>query len=117
MIEVTNKTLLESQEALQRLAKAGLRGVFALRLADIISAVEDQGQKLHQVRTDLWGRAQEEDITEAEAQEQWEEVLEKTCEIEEEKLPRSALRSADDLTAGDVLQLRWLLEEKAGDES
>jgi len=103
--------LLQSQDALQNLASRDLRGVFALRLADILDEVEGRLQKLQGVQEDLSQRVDEGDLSQEEADEQWQELLEETLEIEEEPLPRSALRSVE-ISVADLKALEWMLKNQ-----
>jgi len=114
MIKVTNRTLLESQQALQALSETALRGVYALRLADILDEAEARGQKLNELRMDLQSQIEADELSEEEAKEQWEEVLSETYTIDEEPLPQSAVRSAKSVQAGHLMQVRdWLLTENS----
>jgi hypothetical protein len=116
MIEPTNAALLQSQEALQKLASRDLRGVFALRLADILDEVEGRLQKLQGVQEDLSRRVREGDHQQDEADEQWRELLEETLEIEEEPLPRSALRAVE-ISVADLKALEWMIKDKDDPEA
>jgi hypothetical protein len=106
-----NIDLLQSQEALQKLAKRDLRGVFALRLADILDEVRGRLQKLQGVQEDLSRRVDEGDLQQPEADEQWRELLEETCEIDAEPIPRSAVRTIE-ISVADLNALGWLFEER-----
>jgi two-component sensor histidine kinase len=105
-----NIDLLQSQEALQKLASRDLRGVFALRLADILDEVEGRLQKLQGVQEDLSRRVDEGDLQQDEADEQWRELLQETLEINTEPIPRSALRTIE-ISVADLQTLSWLFEE------
>ena len=105
-----NLDLLQSQEALQKLASRDLRGVFALRLADILDEVEGRLQKLQGVQEDLSRRVGEGDLQQEEADDQWRELLGETLEIEEEPLPRSALRAVE-ISVADLKALGWMIED------
>jgi len=107
-MELTNLTLLNSQESLQKLASRDLRGVFALRLADILEEAESRLEKLHGIQKDLAQRIDEEDLTQKEADEQWQELLQETLQVEEEPLPRSALRSVE-ISVADLKVLDWMI--------
>jgi hypothetical protein len=104
-----NLDLLQSQESLQKLASRDLRGVFALRLADILEEVEGRLQKLQGVQEDLARRVDEGDLQQDEADDQFRELLEETLEIEEEPLPRSALRTVE-ISVADLQALEWMIE-------
>ena len=105
-----NLDLLQSQESLQKLASRDLRGVFALRLADILEEVQGRLRKLQGVQEDLARRVDEGDLQQDEADDQFRELLEETLEIEEEPLPRSALRTVE-ISVADLQTLSWLFEE------
>jgi len=115
MIKPKNFDLLQSQEALQKLAGRDLRGVFALRLADILDEVEGRLQKLQGVQEDLSRRVGEGELQQEEADEQWRELLEETLEIEEEPLPRSALRAVE-ISVADLRGLDWMIEDQNTDD-
>jgi two-component sensor histidine kinase len=104
--------LLQSQEAIQKLASRDLRGVFALRLADILDEVDGRLQKLQGVQEDLARRVDEGDLQQDEADEQFRELLEETLEINAEPIPRSALRTIE-ISVADLQTLSWLFEEPA----
>ena len=104
-----NLDLLQSQESLQKLASRDLRGVFALRLADILGEVESRLHKLQGVQEDLSRRVDEGDLQQDEADEQWRELLQETLEIEEEPIPRSALRTVE-ISVADLQALDWMIE-------
>jgi len=108
--------LLQSQDALQNLASRDLRGVFALRLADILDEVEGRLQKLQGVQEDLSQRVDEGDLSQEEADEQWQELLEETLEIEEDPLPRSALRTVE-ISVADLKALGWMIEDKGNGDN
>jgi len=107
----TNLKLLESQESLQKLSSRDLRGVYALRLADILDEVEARLQKLQGVQEDLSRRVDEGDLQQEEADDQWRELLQETLEIEEEPLPRSALRAVE-ISVADLRGLDWMIEDQ-----
>jgi len=109
-----NIDLLQSQESLQKLASRDLRGVFALRLADILGEVEGRLQKLQGVQEDLARRVSEGDLQQDEADEQWRELLGETLEIEEEPLPRSALRTVE-ISVADLQALEWIIADAEDD--
>jgi len=109
-----NLDLLQSQEALQKLTSRDLRGVFALRLADILDEVEGRLQKLQGVQEDLSRRVGEGDLQQDEADDQWRELLQETLEIEEEPLPRSALRTVE-ISVADLKALEWMIEDAEDD--
>jgi two-component sensor histidine kinase len=111
-----NLELLQSQEALQKLTSRDLRGVFALRLADILDEVEGRLQKLQGVQEDLSQRVDEGDLSQEEADEQWRELLEETLEIDEEPVPRSALRTVE-ISVADLKALSWMITEPAAEET
>jgi len=104
-----NLELLQSREALQKLAGRDLRGVFALRLADILDDVESRLQKLQGVQEDLARRVDEGDLSQDEADEQWRELLQETLEIDAEPIPRSALRTTE-ISVVDLNTLDWMIE-------
>lgn len=107
---LSNVQLLQSQEAFQKLVSQDLRGVYALRVLDIADAMERRLKKLQSVEEGLRGQVDEEALTQEEANEQWQEVLEEELEIEEPPLPRAAVRQAT-LSAGDLKQLEWLFQD------
>jgi hypothetical protein len=109
-----NLDLLQSQESLQKLASRDLRGVYALRLADILGEVESRLQKLQGVQEDLGRRVDEGALQQEEADEQWRELLGETLEIEEEPLPRSAFRSVE-VSVADLQALKWMIEDAEDD--
>jgi hypothetical protein len=109
MIEPLNADLLQSQESLQKLASRDLRGVFALRLADILDKVEGRLQKLQGVEEDLSRRVGEGDLQQDEADAQWRELLGETLEINAEPIPRSALRTIE-ISVADLKALEWMIE-------
>lgn len=106
MIEARNDELLASQDALQELAGKPLSGVHALRLKEILSEVEDRLQRLQEVQQDLMQR----DNEEAEANDEWQEVLEDTLEIDEEPLPQEAVEDIE-ISASTLMALDWLIED------
>jgi len=106
-----NLDLLEAQEALQKLASRDLRGVFALRLAEILEEVEGRLQKIQGVQEDLSRRVGEGDLQQDQADEQFRELLGETLEIEEEPLPRSALRAVE-ISVADLRALDWMIEDQ-----
>jgi len=108
-MEPTNADLLQSHESLQKLFEQDLKGVFALRLEEIVDEVNDRLQKLNKVEQDLSRRVQEEDLTQEEANAQWREVRDETAEINEEPMPRSALREVQ-ISAADLKALKWMIE-------
>jgi hypothetical protein len=110
-----NLDLLQSQEALQKLTSRDLRGVFALRLADILDEVEGRLQKLQGVQEDLSERVGGGDLSQDEADEQWRELLQEALEINEEPLPRSALRSIE-ISVADLQALEWMIEDAENEE-
>lgn len=110
-----NIDLLQSQEALQKLASRDLRGVFALRLADILDEVESRLQKLQGVQEDLSRRVDEGDLQQDEADEQWRELLEETLEINAEPIPRSALRIIE-ISVADLQALDWMIEDQTTED-
>jgi hypothetical protein len=105
-----NIDLLQSQDAIEKLVSRDLRGVFALRLANILEAVVEQLRRLQTVRQELNQRIQNGDLSEEEADEQWREVLEDTCEIDAEPIPRSAVRTIE-ISVADLKVLEWLFEK------
>jgi aminoglycoside phosphotransferase len=107
---LSNVQLLQSQEAFQKLVSQDLRGVYALRVLDIADAMERRLKKLQSVEEDLRGQVDEEALTQEEANEQWQEVLDEELEVEEPPLPRAAVRQAT-LSAGDLKQLKWLFQD------
>jgi len=111
MLNPKNLTLLESQESLLKLSSRDLRGVFALRLADILGEVEGRLQKLQGIEGDLVSRVDEGDLKQDEADEQWRELLQETLEIDEEPLPRSALRSVK-ISVADLKALEWMIADE-----
>jgi len=113
-MEPSNLSLLESKESLQKLASRDLRGVFALRLADIIEAVNERLRRLQALRQDLDERIENGNSSVEEADEQWREVLEETLEIEEDPLPRSALRTVE-ISVGDLKALDWMIGDAEDD--
>jgi len=106
-----NLDLLQSQEALQKLASRDLRGVFALRLADILDEVEGRLQKLQGVQEDLSRRVDEDDLQQDEADDQWRELLQETLEVDAEPIPRSALRTVE-ISVADLKALEWMIEDQ-----
>lgn len=107
MIEARNDELLASQDALQELAGKPLSGVHALQLREILSDIEDRLQRLQEVQQDLMQR---EDMDEAEANDEWQEVLEDTLEIDEEPLPQEAVEDIE-ISASTLMALDWLIED------
>jgi hypothetical protein len=114
MIEVKNQELLASQSALRTLASKPLSGVHSLRLKEILSAVEERLARLQEVQQDLMSR---DDMDEEEAQEEWQQVMQDTTEIDHDPLPESAVRDIS-IAAGDLMALDWLVvsEDCAADE-
>jgi hypothetical protein len=110
----SNVELLQSRESLQKIASRDLRGIFALRLADILGEVEGRLQKLQGVQEDLARSVDEGDLQQDEADEQWRELLEETLEIEEEPLPRSALRTVE-ISVADLRALGWMIADASDD--
>jgi len=106
-----NLDLLQAQESLQKLVSCDLRGVFALRLQEIVSKVNSRLQKLQSVEEDLSRRVEEGDLSEEEADEQQRELLEETLEIEEEPLPQSALRTVE-ISVVDLNTLDWMIADE-----
>lgn len=106
MIEARNDELLASQDALQELAGKPLSGVHALQLRETLSDIEDRLQRLQEVQQDLMQR----DNEEAEANDEWQEVLEDTLEIDEEPLPQEAVEDIE-ISASTLMALDWLIED------
>jgi len=102
MIEVQNGQLLQSQQALQELSAKSLPGLQALALREIISDVEERMQRLQEVQQELMER-------EDDAQEEWEDVLQDTLELDEEPLPEEAIEGIE-ISAGTLMALDWLIE-------
>ncbi|MCS4087290.1 hypothetical protein GGQ10_002116 [Salinibacter ruber] len=105
MIEVKNQELLASQSALQTLASKPLSGVHSLRLRDILDEAEARLQRLQEVQQDLTSR---DDLSEEEADAEWQQVLKDELEIDEEPLPEEAVRGVQ-IAAGDLMALDWLV--------
>jgi hypothetical protein len=106
-----NIDLLQAQEAIQKLASRDLRGVFALRLADILDEVGSRLQKLQGVQEDLSRRVDEGDLQQDEADDQWRELLQETLEVDAEPIPRSALRTIE-ISVADLQALDWMIEDQ-----
>jgi len=106
-MEVTNADLLMSQEALQELTDAKLKGTHALRLKDITSEVQTRLTRLSEVQSDLHDR---DDLSEEEADEEWSDVLEDTLEVDEEPLPRQAFENIE-ISAQTLMALDWLTQD------
>ena len=105
-MEVTNAQLLQSQQALQNLSQASLKGVHALHLMDILDAVRDRLDRLQEVQQNLMER---DDLSDEAAQEEWQEILRDTTEIDEEPLPQKAVETIQ-ISAGALMTLGWLLK-------
>jgi len=108
MIEVENAQLLASQEALQELSSKPLSGLHALRLGDILEAADGRLQRLQEVRQGLMEDAEEGEKTQAEVDQEWQEVLEDDLEIDEDPLPRSAFEDVQ-ISAQTLMALDWLI--------
>ena len=100
--------IIRSQEALEKLASRDLRGVFTLRLAEIVQEAQEHLEKILSVQKDLSQRVDEGDLPQEEADEQWQELLEETLEIDAEPLPRSALRTVE-ISVADLQALDWMI--------
>lgn len=109
MMEVENHRILAAQEPLQNLAETGLDGTDALHLMDIIGAVEERLERLSAVQQNL---ADRDDLSPEEAQNEWEQVISDTSEIDEAPLPREAFEGVDGVEAGDLLPVRWMLADE-----
>jgi polyhydroxyalkanoate synthesis regulator phasin len=101
---------VDLQEALEKLVSRDLRGVFTLRLAEIVQEAQGHLEKLQGVHKDLSQRVDEGDLSQEEADEQWQELLEETLEIDADPLPRSALRSIK-ISVADLKALGWMIED------
>ena len=116
-MEPSNLDLLDSRDSLQKLSSRNLRGVFALRLADIVEVVNERLRRLQAVRQDLNGRIEEGDLQQDEANEQWRELLGETLEMDKEPLPRSALRTVE-ISVADLRALEWMIvDQNTGDQN
>lgn len=111
MITVENRQILGSQDALQALSETSLSGRHALHLLDIMEKVQTRLEHLHEVRTDL---AQRED--EEAGEEEWQNVLDDELEIGKDPISRSAIAEASGIEAKDLFRLRWLLSEEEDEE-
>jgi len=103
--------IIRSQEALEKLASRDLRGVFTLRLAEIVQEAQDHLEKILSVQKDLSQRVDEGDLSQEEADEQWQELLEEKLEIDAEPLPRSALHTVE-ISVADLKALDWMIEDQ-----
>jgi len=110
MIEVENSQLLASQEALQQLAGKPLKGLHALCLGDVLEEAEGRLKRLQEVQQGLAEDVEEGEKTQTEADEEWQEVLQDTLEIDEERLPRSAFETIE-ISAQVLMALDWLIGE------
>ncbi|MCS3707197.1 hypothetical protein GGP62_002184 [Salinibacter ruber] len=103
MIEVENQDLLASQSALRTLAQKPLSGVHSLQLKRTLSEVEERLARLQELQQDLMSR---DDMDEP--QEEWQQVLNDTAEIEEEPLPEEAVEGIE-VSASTLMALDWLI--------
>lgn len=110
-MDVKNARLLNSQQPLQELAQSKLPGLHALHLQEIMAEVEERMKHLQEVQRDLMQRAQDEedDLTDEEADKQWQEVLEDNLELDHDPLPREALENIE-ISAAHLMALDWLIE-------
>lgn len=108
MIEVENRQLLASQQALRTLASKPLSGIHSLQLRDILDEAEARMQRLQEVQQDLSSR---EDLSEEEADEEWQQVMKDTTEIDHDPLPEEAVRDIS-IAAGDLMALDWLIRDE-----
>jgi len=118
MIEPTNAELLQSQQSLQKLVERDFKGVYTLRLEEIVSEVNLRLQKLQSVEEDLSRRVRQEDLSQDEADEQWQEVLKETLDINQQPLPDDAFRTVK-LSLNDLQALKWMRkneQESDGEE-
>lgn len=104
---VKNGQLLQSQQALQEIAQANLKGVYALQVRDILGPVQKRLDRLQEVQQDLMER---EDMSEQEADEEWRQVLQEKTNIDEDPLPRQALEDIE-ISAGTLIALDWMIGE------
>ena len=106
-MQIENGTLLQSQQALQKLSQADLKGIHALHLKDILGPIQKRLQRLQEVQQDLMER---EDMTEDEADEEWQMVLSDSLDVDEEPLPQKAVEDIE-ISAGALMTLDWLIDE------
>jgi|APHM01.1.fsa_nt_gi hypothetical protein len=93
----TNAELLDSQEALSKLVQADLKGIYALRLKEIVSDVEERLMHLQEVHE------------ETDTDEEWREVLQDEMEIDEDPLPKEAFEGVE-ISAQDLIALDFMIE-------
>jgi hypothetical protein len=93
----TNRTLLESQQALQDLVQTDLRGVHALHLMEILDPVQERLNRLQQVQQEVG------------SEEEMQEVLDETLEIDQDPLPKRAFEDAE-VSAATLITLEWLID-------
>jgi hypothetical protein len=108
MITVENEQLLGSQDSLQALSETSLPGRHALQLMGILEEVQTHLEHVHEVRTQLANRDEEEEA----AEQEWQDVLDDELEINENPIPRSAIAEVEGIEAKDLYRLRWLLSEE-----
>jgi hypothetical protein len=106
MIEVENSQLLASQQPLKQLAQKPLSGVHSLQLKRTLSEVEERLARLQELQQDLMSR---DDMDEP--QEEWQQVLNDTAEIEEDPLPEEAVEGIE-ISASTLMALDWLIRDE-----
>lgn len=115
-MDVQNHQLLASQEALEELSQAPLMGLHALQVKELMDPVSDRLQRLQEVQQGLMEDVQQGDKTDEEADEEWQEVLSDSLEIDEEPLPREAFEDIE-ISARTLMALDWLIDcEDSADE-
>lgn len=108
-MQIENAQLLNAQTPLQTLSQASLRGVHALHLKDLMEAISTRLQRLQEVQQGLMEDVQQDEKTQEEADEEWQEVLADTLDIDEEPLPQEAIAEIE-ISAGELMALDWLID-------
>ena len=107
----TNFQLLSSQEAINALLDARIRGIYALRVRDIAEAAKERIQRVQEVRQQLQGQVEEGTVEEDSADAELQEVLEKEVEIDVDPIPQEALEGAE-ISGRHLIDLDWMIDRE-----
>lgn len=114
-MDVQNHELLQSQEALQNLLSARIKGIYALRVRDIAEEAEERVKRISEVRQNLAQQVEDGTVEEENADAEFQEILKETTTIDVEPIPERALRKAE-LSGQDLLQLDWMIAREEDEE-
>lgn len=113
-MRLTNRQLWQAQGALQQLVQTDLRGVHALQVKKIVEPIQEHLGDLQEVRKGLVHRQNGEIEWMEGGQEEWEEVLDKTHEIDADPLPQKAIEDVE-ISAAILISLDWMIENTNSD--